>query len=263
MASRDLTCDEAQPLLRDAGRGRLDAATRERVDAHLSSCAACTQVLEEERRLDERLERELPQYAAPLQLKRRLRARLEPLAAKPPPRRMRRYVAATSISAAAALALMIGVKQPWHAGGDPFAKEAVADHLRVVSREHPVDIESGGPHQVKPWFTGRLDFALPSVFGGDDEYVLQGGAVGYYLDRKSAVLVYKHRLHTISLFVFSAEGLAFPRGDHPVGRARAALVNERGFSVALWRDGPLGYALVSDLNGDELLQLAGRIAAAP
>ena len=88
--------------------------------------------------------------------------------------------------------------------------EAVADHLRVVYRDRPVDIESGGPHQVKPWFTGRLDFALPSVFGGDDAFTLEGGSVGYYLDRQAAVLVYKRRLHRASLFVFRADGLAFP-----------------------------------------------------
>jgi anti-sigma factor RsiW len=261
MASGDgLTCDEAQPLLRDFGRGRLDAATRERVEAHLKGCADCARLADEERRLDERLERELPQYAAPLALKRRLRARL-PMAAPAPPRRARRWVAATSIAAAAALALLVGVKQPWNPGGAPAVREAVADHLRVVSREHPVDIESGGPHQVKPWFTGRIDFALPSVFGGDGDFALQGGSVGYFFDRKAAVLVYKRRLHTISLFVFPAEGLTLPRPNRSMDRERVALASERGFNVVSWREGGLGYALVSDLNADELLQLAGRVAS--
>ena len=35
---------------------------------------------------------------------------------------------------------------------------------------------------------------------------------------------------------------------------------ERGFSVVLWRDGDLGYALASDLNGADLQTLARRIA---
>jgi hypothetical protein len=30
--------------------------------------------------------------------------------------------------------------------------EVVNDHLRVLSSPHPLDIESGGIHQVKPWF---------------------------------------------------------------------------------------------------------------
>ncbi len=103
------------------------------------------------------------------------------------------------------------MRPPGSSPGDPLVAEAVADHLRVVYRDRPVDIESGGPHQVKPWFTGRIDFALPSVFGGDDEFTLEGGSVGYYLDRQAAVLVYKRLLHRASLFVFRADGLSFPR----------------------------------------------------
>jgi hypothetical protein len=35
--------------------------------------------------------------------------------------------------------------------------EAVNDHLRMLSRQHPLGIESRGLHQVKPSFEGRLD----------------------------------------------------------------------------------------------------------
>ncbi len=38
------------------------------------------------------------------------------------------------------------------------------------------------------------------------------------------------------------------------------MTQERGFSVILWRDGELGYALVSDLNTDELMRLATAVA---
>ena len=37
--------------------------------------------------------------------------------------------------------------------------EAVTNHLRLLSSQHPLDIESGNMHQVKPWYEGRLDFA--------------------------------------------------------------------------------------------------------
>jgi hypothetical protein len=39
-----------------------------------------------------------------------------------------------------------------------------------------------------------------------------------------------------------------------------SVCDERGFSVILWRDGDLGYALASDLNGGDLLKLAALIA---
>jgi anti-sigma factor RsiW len=177
-----------------------------------------------------------------------------------PARRPRRaWVGMGAALAACAVALLVVVRRP-APGADPLVAEGVADHLRVVARERPVDIENGGPHQVRPWFTGRLDFALPSVFGGDDEYTLTGGAVGYYLDRKSAVLVYKRGLHVASLSVFPAAGLAFPAPGQDAGGVPVAVRQERGFRVVLWRQGQLGYALVSDLAHDEILALATRIA---
>jgi anti-sigma factor RsiW len=259
----DVTCDDVQLLARDAIRGGLDEPTRERVYAHLATCAACSKVTDEERALDQLLEKKLPQYAASLALKRRLQARLPPPATTPTRRRrsIGRWLAPFSVGVAACAVIAVGLRTLPSTPGEPLVAEAVADHLRVVYRERPTDIESGGPHQVKPWFTGRLDFALPSVFGGDDNFTLEGGSVGYYLDRKAAVLVYKRRLHTASLLVFRGDGFAFPRGERDLGRVAAAVRHERGFSVIVWRDGELGYALVSDLNTEELLGLAGHIVS--
>jgi anti-sigma factor RsiW len=122
-------------------------------------------------------------------------------------------------------------------------------------------VESGGLHQVKPWFEGRLPFAPAVAFEGDQDFPLKGGAVGYVLDRKAAVFVYGRRLHTIALFVFQAEGLSWPtRGLQAMGQARAYTTTDRGFNVILWRMGDLGYALVSDVDAHELADLGRRLA---
>ena len=135
------------------------------------------------------------------------------------------------------------------------------DHVRVLIAQQPLEVRSGGIHQVRPWFAGRLDFAPVVAFGGDEEFPLQGGAVGYFLDRKAAVLVYGHRLHTISLFVFRAEGLRWPRhGLTPVGAAHAYADTTRGFNALLWRRDDLGYVLVSDVEPAALRTLAARLA---
>lgn len=253
-----LACDEVQPLILEATRGGLDPATRERVYRHIASCSACQRIADEERGLDALFEKGLPQHPAPLALKRRLHARLPAEAPRPPARRSwLAPMGAAVVAGAAVLALFLRAPSP---PANPLVTEAVADHLRVVYRDRPVDIESGGPHRVKPWFTGRIDFALPSVFGGDDEFTLVGGSVGYYLDRQAAVLVYKTPQHRASLFVFRAEGLSFPKPDHVLGRVAATVTRARGFSVIVWRDGELGYALVSDLNANELVRLGTRVA---
>jgi anti-sigma factor RsiW len=264
---RAMTCDEVRPLLREATRGGLDEAARARVYAHLATCEACQKVADEERALDRLLEARLPQHPASLALKRRLQARLPAAAPAPagtaaPAWRARARWLTPLGGALAACAALVFVLGRGHPAGDPLVTEAVADHLRVVYRERPVDIEGGGPHQVKPWFTGRLDFALPAVFGGDEEFKLEGGSVGYYLERKAAVLVYKRGGHTASLFVFRADGLAFPAANRDLGGTPAAVREERGFRVAVWRGGQLGYALVSDLGADELDRLGARIAGA-
>ncbi len=142
-----------------------------------------------------------------------------------------------------------------------MVREAVNDYVRLLSTQHPLDIESGGIHQVKPWFEGRLDFAPVVSFEGDQDFPLRGGAVGYFLDRKAAVFVYGRRLHTISLFVFRAEGLPWPaRGLEPMGKVRAYTTASRGFNVVLWRAEELGYALVSDLDARELRELGGKLS---
>ena len=248
--SPDSTCAELQPLLRDAARGRLNPERAAFVSTHLATCAGCRAIVDEEHALDQLLEEKLPQRPASLALKRRLAARLPPVAAPAHAGRARRAaLIALPLAACAALVLVV---RPHLAARDPLVAEAIADHLRVVYREQPVDVESGGPHRVKPWFTGRLDFAVPQVYGGDQEFTLVGGAVALFQDRKAALLVYKRQLHTISLFVFPGEGLTLP--DDPRPR------QSRGFSVVLWRQGDLGYALASDLNGGDLQTLARRIA---
>ena len=87
---------------------------------------------------------------------------------------------------------------------------------------------------------------------------IKGGAVGYFLDRKAAVLVYAHRLHPISLFVFRAGGLPWPAND-----GSAFTTQERGFNVVMWRQSSLGYALVSDVDRRQLASLAAKLQSMP
>jgi len=210
-----------------------------------------------EEALTEALHR-MPQRKAPERLKRALAERW----LEPPPRRLPRVgfgLASAVVGAALALAVTFGWRE--HVASQVLFSEAVSDHLRLLYAEHPIEIESGGVHQVKPWFAGRVDFAPVLGFGGDDEFPLQGGAVALFLDRKAAAFEFKRRLHPITLFVFRADGLSFPHASLPIGVAQAAARTERGFHALIWRRADLGYALVSDLDPRELATLAAKIAA--
>jgi anti-sigma factor RsiW len=267
-----MDCKEVREELAYHLRGQLAPDVQTRVAAHVQGCAACTRALAAEEQLSELLEQRLPRHAAPLSLQRRLADLLPPAIEPAPAARWghvwrARLLSPLASAVAAAVLTVVGLRvlhqhePPSESPAVSMVDEAVNDHLRVVYSSNPVEIESGGIHQVKPWFTGRLDFAPRVAFSGDDEFPLVGGSVGYFHDRKAAVFVFKHALHTISLLVFRAEGFDWPTTHlTQIGRLAADVQTVRGFSVVLWRDGELGYCLVSDVDRAELERLATKVA---
>ncbi|HWZ89912.1 MAG TPA: zf-HC2 domain-containing protein [Polyangiaceae bacterium] len=244
-------CQAVREQLLDAIRARLAEPERARVERHLETCAECRTIFERERALDRALGKR-PTYALPSALRAELSLRVTPSKAK---RSLARSAAILGPSLAAAVLVLLLVRS-WANPNQELVTEAVNDHLRVLYAEHPVEIESGGIHQVKPWFTGRLDFAPVLSFSGDDEFPMQGGAVALFVDRKAATFIFKHKLHTITLFVFRSEGLSWPlRHNATLGPLPATSAHVRGFNSLLWRDGDLGYALVSDVDAGELERL--------
>jgi anti-sigma factor RsiW len=259
-----MNCDEVRLNLRDHQQGRLPAAAEVEVHAHLATCPHCAHVAAAEQELTEVLERRLPQHPASFALKRRLAAQWPPVERRPAwwstwrPAPLAALALAVLVLAAAPVVYYQRAASRDAGVARAMVAEAVNDHLRVLSSQRPLEIESGGVHQVKPWFEGRLDFAPVVTFEGDTDFPLKGGAVGYFFDRKAAVFVYTRRLHPISLIVFRADGLSWPAGESGVSAK-----DERGFAAIVWRRGPLGYALVSDIDRRELTTLAARFRAAP
>jgi anti-sigma factor RsiW len=260
-----MTCEDVQNQLHDFVKRRLDPVLHAEISAHVEGCASCGAAEQAEYALDDLLEHRLPRYEAPTALKRRLGL----LMGRPgtPARTPMRWARIAAPVLAAGLAFFtLGVLVQRGSGRDAelasLTTEAVNDHLRVLARQRPVDIESGGTHQVKPWFEGKLDFApvVPALEGTDVR--LRGGSVGYLFDRKAAVLVYDLRLHIVTLLVFRPEGLAWPEaGARQIGPVRGHQTSARGFNAILWHQEGLGYALVSDVNAKELADLAAHVAA--
>ncbi|HVI74720.1 MAG TPA: hypothetical protein VM683_07020 [Anaeromyxobacteraceae bacterium] len=208
-----------------------------------------------ERVLDELLQR-APRYGAPEALHRRLRLMVAPsaVARGTAPRRWHAALAPALAAGVVLVAggLLVGRGGLDERGSGALVAEAVHDHLRVLARQQPPDIASGGSHQVKPWFEGKLDFAPDVPMPPGDVARLKGGSVGYVFDRKAAVLEYAARGHAATLLVFRAEGLPWPR---------AGEASRDGWRVVLWRAGDLAYALVSDLPAGELSKVAAALGA--
>jgi anti-sigma factor RsiW len=146
---------------------------------------------------------------------------------------------------AAAVAVLV-VRAP--ATEVAIVDEAVGDHLRIVGAQHALEVESSDIHNVKPWFTGRIDFVPPVSFVGDDEFKLRGGELAVFAGHKAAAFVYQRRLHTISLLLWP-DAAARSRDE----------TTSRGFHVITWASGGIGMALISDIGWDDLRLLEARV----
>jgi anti-sigma factor RsiW len=257
-----MDCTEARSQMLDRRRDRLSLELRGPLESHLADCPACRNEDAADRELSLALEKRLPRRRAPDALKRALHARWVDSSPRMWVSSVARTAAAMAIGAA--IALLVAVAWRARAPDQTILAEAVNDHLRVLYSQRPLEVESSDRHQVKPWFEGRLDFAPVMAFDGDEEFALQGGGIGYFVDRKAATFVFKRRLHVITLFVFPAEGLRLPAlGGQPIGVGRVSVETLRGFHVLCWRNADLGYALVSDVSEGDLLMLGAKIAGGP
>jgi anti-sigma factor RsiW len=168
-----------------------------------------------------------------------------------PRRPWRAWIPAFTLGAATAAAVALLVVRAPATEVAAVDEEIVGDHLRIVSALHPLDVESNDMHNVKPWFTGRLDFTPPVNFTSDDEFHLRGGSIAVFQGHKAAAFVYQRRLHTITLLVYA----------DAAARARTE-TTRRGFHVIRWASGGFGLALASDIGWDDLRQLEARLGSA-
>lgn len=279
-------CEPIRRQLLDYVRGALAPEPAQALETHVAGCALCASALAEERTVNELLRTRLPVTRAPAGLRQALAAQLT--AAQPPaedgelarvhsihtqapsPRdtsmTRRGWLVASLGTASLAAAGLLGFVARRPGPESALPREALNDHLRVLYAQNPVEIPNGGLHQVKPWFTGRVDFAPDISFVGDAEFPMVGGAVGYFVNRKAASFVFKRRLHTISLFVFRHGGLEWPSTGgavQQVASQRVQVSTLDGFHLVYWQAEGLGHVLVSDVSREELLTLTNKLLLQP
>jgi anti-sigma factor RsiW len=266
-----MDCIHARTLLVPARRGRLEGAELADLRSHVSTCRECTRVDAAEGVLDELLDRQLPRRTAPAALV----AELERMVGTPagaggawrgPEGARWRRLLAPSLAAVLAL-LLAGVlleraSTRAEQARVAFLSEAVSDHLRALASERGPETPSGANHEVKPWFEGRVDFAPVVPVPDVPDLRLRGGSIGYFLDRRAAVISYTLRRHAMTLLAFRPEGLDLPEVPGGGGKVDLRTGGVRGFRVVAWRAGGVGYAMVSDVPPQELEAIATTFASA-
>jgi anti-sigma factor RsiW len=193
--------------------------------------------------------RDATYYRAPDSLRERVRASLGKAG-----RGQRSWMLPRLFSMAAALAAValvswnLALRSAMPAEEDLLARDVVTAHVRSLMGEgHLNDVASSDQHTVKPWFTGKLDFAPPVQDLANAGFTLTGGRLDYLNARAVAALTYKYRQHVVNVFVWPAAGA---QEIEPIALSR------QGYSILHWNRGGMRYWAVADVAPAQLASLA-------
>jgi len=172
----------------------------------------------------------MPRFTPPATLRARVLAR-----------QPRRSYTAQWLAVAAMLALVVAGGALWRTR-DATATQLVDLHTTILASANPVDVLSTDRHTVKPWFEGKLPFAV-DVPDLAPPFHLIGGRVVYWRGQQGAYLLIGKGAHRISLFVFTTD--AVPR----------AIESHARMTIVVWRSRGLAYVAVADVPADDLQPL--------
>jgi len=245
-----MTHDEAMRLLHAYADGELDPAKALELESHLAGDAAARMACERLRGMSAAIRANADYHAAPAAFAARLAAAVPPA----PEGGARRFSLPVWWRAGAAFAAVAviswlaaaGVMRPGE--DERLAAEVLDAHVRATLAGRPFDVASSDQHTVKPWLSARLPFSPTVTDLSAQGFELTGGRLDYVGGQRVAVLAYKRRQHLIDVFVWPAEekqGFALARD---------------GFNIERFSKNGMSYWLVSDLNRNELADLARLLA---
>lgn len=257
MKSEPMKPEQAARLLNAYVDRELDLATTLEFEAHLANDPAARAAVEDLTRLSTAVRADATYFAAPARL-----AALSALSGESETAgngRKPRFAGPTSIRwwlpGSAALKLAAGFaagvllavavislgRQPGHE--TRVGNDVVAAHVRATLGNRLTDVASSDQHTVKPWFQGKLDYAVTVTDFASEGFPLVGGRLDYIEDAPAAALVYKRALHVVNLFVWPSK----------LGGDRAlSLFLRRGYRALRWTKGGMNHLAVSDLDEVDL-----------
>jgi anti-sigma factor RsiW len=226
----------------------LDLVRSMELEDHLAECGDCANEVASYRALREGVQAADLRYQPSSEFRSRLLKELEQQE-RPQPTVIHRRIPSWSWAAVAALlllasaALVLDVSQR---SERKVASEIVTDHVRSLMVGHLTDVANSDQHTVKPWFTGKLDFSPQVRDLSADGFELIGGRLEYLDGHNAAAIVYQRRKHVINLFTW-------PTSASDEGPQATA---QQGFNLVEWKQAGMYYCAISDLNRQELTELA-------
>jgi anti-sigma factor RsiW len=125
---------------------------------------------------------------------------------------------------------------------------AEAHRVYVVEVRHPVEVEASEEAHLVTWLSRRLGHPVKAPFLGDLGFTLVGGRLLPADGKPAAQFMYETLSgRRLTLFVRQLPGSA---------ETAFRFTEDGGVRMFYWVDGPLGYALIGDVERDRLLSLA-------
>ncbi|HEY3358919.1 MAG TPA: zf-HC2 domain-containing protein [Polyangia bacterium] len=244
-----MLCAEVDKFIPAYVDGEFAEEDRVEFERHLAECARCREVARFEARFKASLRAHLRRPALPLGLRERITAQIE--AAPVPGSRLRRFFY-RSVLVAAAAPVLVALLFTGQAQTLPVVQESIHRHQRNL----PLDVVGPDRQRVSTWFRDKVDFPVRPpglrLVGAD----LLGGRVTNVRERQAALLQYNVRGRKVSVLVFEPGDLSLeaPRVRR-IGNRTIYFDHQGLTNVAVFRDGPVGYAVTSDLPETEMVQV--------
>jgi len=246
-----MTPDTARMLLHAYIDVEIDAASTIELESQIEASPALRQEMERLSALHHVVQTRATRFNAPSRLSKSLRAAFPGAQTDSIPLEVPSWWRTLAIgTTAAAVALLLWSLGSTFLGRDArgvFVDEVVSAHVRSLMADHLTDLASAERHAVKPWLSSRLDFAAPVHEFAGEGFVLVGGRLDYIGGKPAAAIVYRYRQHIINVFVQPV----------PVSSAGSIkLSTHRGYNSATFEFAGMSYWAVSDVNQNDLSQLA-------
>lgn len=236
----------------------LDAVSAGQFERHLTECASCRAACSQYAELQGSVTTRMEYFRAPEEFEAALRGRLFPARVKQREvvRRERlprwtTWAMAAGVAAVLLFSVLLFQMIRRSSASEMVAQQVVSSHIRSLLANHLSDVISTDQHTVKPWFSGKLDFAPVVKDLSSKGFPLAGGRLDYVDDRAVAALVYKRRQHTINLFLWPTSA----------SDSRVRTLTMRGFNVLNWTHSHMTYWAVSDVNATDLNEFARELEA--
>jgi anti-sigma factor RsiW len=246
-------CAEVQRFIDAYIDGEFAAEDRAEMDHHFAECETCRAEARRQAEWKSMVRARLARPQAPHGLHLRVARALDAESVEMTGfwRRASWRFAPALVAAAVLALLIVGVQQRT----SPIVEESILDHTRNL----PVEVVGPNPQEVASWFQGKVDFPVrPPSFGGDAR--LLGGRLGHLGTRFAAYLVYSvDGGHKVSVFVFDPDEMPLEAPRRVFIANRPVYVGaERGYHVALFRNGGVGYAVATDLDEPQVIQMVSQ-----